>query len=301
MSRPVGVARRVRRPCSSWRWPACCCSSASALGVVAGDGGRAPAGAGRRRPGGARRCLGRGPRAATACEAADTVAAAQRRRGSWRCREAAGDVTVEVVVTGPRWLGQQGDLDGRGPRRARRRAVRSRCCRRRRGACPRPPCRASRTAPRASCSRGGAGASASRRTWRSTSPTGPPRRQPSADEEDREGAEVLRRGTRPSRSLPNIAATMANAPNRIRSRPSDEHGGRLPPPELTRRGARRAGVRRPACRAGCSGCRTWATGCTTGSRRRTRTTRSPRGWRPATRRAARKPRSANPAPPGWPS
>ncbi len=27
-----------------------------------------------------------------------------------RCEESAGNVTVEVVVTGPRWLGQQGDL-----------------------------------------------------------------------------------------------------------------------------------------------------------------------------------------------
>ena len=31
-------------------------------------------------------------------------------RGWSSCQEAAGDVTVEVVVTGPRWLGQQGDL-----------------------------------------------------------------------------------------------------------------------------------------------------------------------------------------------
>jgi secretion/DNA translocation related TadE-like protein len=43
------------------------------------------------------------------CEAADTVA---RLNGSQLvgCRETAGDVTVEVVVSGPRWLGQQGDL-----------------------------------------------------------------------------------------------------------------------------------------------------------------------------------------------
>ena len=44
-----------------------------------------------------------------ACEAADAVA---RLNGSGlvNCQEGAGEVTVEVVVTGPRWLGQQGDL-----------------------------------------------------------------------------------------------------------------------------------------------------------------------------------------------
>lgn len=43
------------------------------------------------------------------CAAAETVA---RRNGSrlMSCHESGGDVTVEVVVTGPRWLGQQGDL-----------------------------------------------------------------------------------------------------------------------------------------------------------------------------------------------
>ena len=43
------------------------------------------------------------------CEAAATVA---RLNGSQLvgCQESAGDVTVEVVVSGPHWLGQQGDL-----------------------------------------------------------------------------------------------------------------------------------------------------------------------------------------------
>jgi len=43
------------------------------------------------------------------CPAAETVA---RRNGAQlvRCQESAGDLIVEVVVTGPRWLGQQGDL-----------------------------------------------------------------------------------------------------------------------------------------------------------------------------------------------
>ena len=44
-----------------------------------------------------------------ACEAADTVAQLNGARLAG-CQEAAGDVTVEVVVTGPRWLGQEGDL-----------------------------------------------------------------------------------------------------------------------------------------------------------------------------------------------
>ena len=68
-----------------------------------------------------------------------------------------------------------------------------------------------------------------------------------------------------------------------------------------RRAAGRAARWRRTCRAGCSGCRTWATGRTTGTRPRRRTTQSPRGWPAATPRRRRKPRSANPAPPGWPS
>lgn len=44
-----------------------------------------------------------------ACAAADAVAWLNGSR-LVSCQEAAGDVTVEVVVTGPHWLGQQGDL-----------------------------------------------------------------------------------------------------------------------------------------------------------------------------------------------
>ena len=44
-----------------------------------------------------------------ACEAAGAIATLNGGR-LVDCRQSAGDVTVEVVVTGPRWLGQQGDL-----------------------------------------------------------------------------------------------------------------------------------------------------------------------------------------------
>jgi secretion/DNA translocation related TadE-like protein len=43
------------------------------------------------------------------CEAAATVALLNGSR-LVSCQQSAGDVTVEVVVTGPHWLGQQGDL-----------------------------------------------------------------------------------------------------------------------------------------------------------------------------------------------
>jgi secretion/DNA translocation related TadE-like protein len=43
------------------------------------------------------------------CGAADTVALLNGGR-LVGCEELAGDVHVEVVVVGPRWLGQQGDL-----------------------------------------------------------------------------------------------------------------------------------------------------------------------------------------------
>ena len=62
------------------------------------------------------------------------------------------------------------------------------------------------------------------------------------------------------------------------------------------RGGRRGAGSRRACRAGCCRCRTWVTARTTGSRRRTGTTRSPRASRSATRPPTSKPRSAEAGP-----
>ena len=68
----------------------------------------------------------------------------------------------------------------------------------------------------------------------------------------------------------NIAARIATTPSGEEEQAEDHHA-RQATQVARRREARRAGRRPRPCRAGGSGCRTWATGRTTGSRRGTRT------------------------------
>ena len=114
-------------------------------------------------------------------------------------------------------------------------------------------------------------------------------------------------GASPGRPTPDRLHRAAAAAGRLgprragrrRPKPSGRDAGS--PAGARRRARRPARSPHPPCPAGRCRCRTWATARTTGSRRGTRSRRSPPGSRPARRASTACPRSANPAPPGWPS
>ena len=236
-----------------------------------------------------------------------------------RCQVDGIEVSVVVARTrarlpGRRWSSRPGRVPvrcvSRGPARRRRvRARRGAVRPRARRACRRPACCSAR---RPSCGR----PAGPRLAWRAL------RNMPRASTNSSRVAIPAKNTSDagPSRLKAPMSMEVASPPPKSGGDHEqhgddqddeccDEHGG-LPlesgrPATLVARGALRAGGRaarsRRPCRAGCSGCRTSATARTTGSRRRRRTTAIASRVALSQAAAAWKPRSAKPAPPGWPS